>query len=93
MPFTGYATPVAIQHYVTPAGQHISQFSGYVPAGSVLTPGGYDVEWEDGTVGRGQVAFTSMEQATTYARAWNAKRVAAYEGAGQAPPPLRGAPV
>jgi hypothetical protein len=93
MPFTGYATPVATQHYVTPAGQRISQFSGYVPAGSVLTPNGYDVEWEDGTVGRAQVPFTTLEQATEYARKWNKQRVAAYTAAGQAAPALpTGAP-
>jgi hypothetical protein len=88
MPFTGYAKPVATQHYVTPAGQRISQFSGYVPAGSVLTPSGYDVEWEDGTVGRGQVPFTTMEQAHAYAVKWNKQRIASYTAAGQAAPSL-----
>ena len=88
MPFTGYATPVATQHYVTPAGQQVSQFSGYVPTGSVLTPNGYDVQWEDGTVGRAQQPFATMAEAEEYARTWNKKRIAAYTAADMAAPPL-----
>ena len=88
MPFTGYATPVATHHYVTPGGQRISKFSAFVPQGSVLTANGFDVEWEDGTVGRGQVPFATLPEAEECARKWNNRRIASYTAAGRTPPPL-----
>lgn len=88
MPYEGYATPVATQHYVAPGGQTYSQYTSHVPAGSVLTPNGYDVCWEDGTVGRGHPPFETMALAEDYARGWNAKRRDLYARLGRTPPPL-----
>lgn len=63
------AKVVKTQVWRAPDGTGVSVFSSYVPPGSVLEETGWDIEGNDGTVGRGKVPFKTKEEA----EAWLAK--------------------
>lgn len=60
------AKVVKTQVWRAPNGQAVSVFTSFVPPGSVLEDTGWDIEGNDGTVGRGQVTFKTKEEADAW---------------------------
>ena len=76
MPFIGRATPVPVSCYIHPdyPGRKCSGSGAHPGEGWVIAPNGFDIQWQDGTVGRMQPTFTTMQEAEDWAEAYNATR-------------------